>query len=282
MSHRSFTLVLAGGGARGYAHVGVLRELEHMGLTPAGIVGVSMGAVVAATYAVRRDWYDALMHAELPETVGPGTGHGSHASQGPAVSRVWSRARTAWNLVTGWGGPDEAYELARATLDGLLGESRLDEGRVPVVVCATDLLSGSRVELSSGPAVPAVYASTALAGILPPAEMDGKLLVDGVYTDIAPVDIARRMGPSAVVVVDPSQPAGAGQIRNGLQAVMRAMEICHLSHAHLRVEAADVIVRPVFDRFVDVLDFGARRHCVAAGWVATRGRRRELEEALAA
>ncbi len=63
---------------------------------------------------------------------------------------------------------------------------------------------------------------------------------------------------------------------------MRAMEICHLSHAHLRVEAADVIVRPVFDRFVDVLDFGARRHCVAAGWVATRGRRKELEEALAA
>ncbi len=137
MSHRSFTLVLAGGGARGYAHVGVLRELEHMGLTPAGIVGVSMGAVVAATYAARRDWYEALMHAELPETVGPGTGHGSHASQGPAVSRAWSRARTAWNLVTGWGGPDEAYELARATLDGLLGESRLDEGRVPVVVCGS-------------------------------------------------------------------------------------------------------------------------------------------------
>lgn len=279
MSHRPFTLVLAGGGARGYAHVGVLRALEHMGVTPSGIVGVSMGAVVGATYAAREDWYEALMRVELRATVGPGGGHGSHVAD-EGVRKVWSQARTAWNLLTGWGGPDDAREIALGTLETLLGDGRLEEGRIPVVVCATDLLSGARVELSAGPAVPSVYASSALAGILPPAEMENGLLVDGAYADIAPVDVARRMGAATVIAVDPSQPAGAGSIGNGLQAVMRAMEICHLSHAHIRIETADVVLHPEFDRFVDVLDFGARRHCVAAGWATARAQRPELERAL--
>lgn len=276
MSHRSFALVLAGGGARGYAHVGVLRALEHIGMRPSLIVGVSMGAVVGATYAAREDWYDALMSVSLSEAIAPGSGHGSHA---PGHG-LWTQARTAWNLMTGWGGPDNAREVALDTLLTLLGDSELGRGRVPVVACATDLLSGARVELSRGSAVPAVYASAALAGILPPAEVDGRLLVDGVYADIAPVDIARRKVASPVVAVDPSQSIGAGSITNGLQAVMRAMEICHLSHARVRLETADVLLRPEFDRFVDVLDFGARRHCTAAGWSAVRERRTQLERAL--
>jgi NTE family protein len=280
VNHRPFALVLAGGGARGYSHVGVLRALEHYGVRPSLIVGVSMGAVVGATYAAREDWYDVLMAVSPSDGIGPGRGHGSHAP-GRGGQHLWTQARTAWNLLTGWGGPDGAREVALDILRSLLGDSQLGQGRVPVVACATDLISGARVELSSGAAVPAVYASSALAGILPPAEFDGRLLVDGAYADIAPVDIARRKVPSMVVAVDPSQPVGAGSITNGLQAVMRAMEICHLSHARVRLETADVLLRPTFDRFVDVLDFRARRHCTAAGWSAVRERRMDLERALA-
>ena len=61
---------------------------------------------------------------------------------------------------------------------------------------------------------------------------------------------------------------------------MRAMQICHLTHAYLRVETADVVLHPVFDRFVDVLDFDARRHCVAVGWSVARKHRTELTRAL--
>lgn len=294
MRHRPFTLVLAGGGARGYAHVGVLRALEHMGLAPSGIVGVSMGAVVGATYALREDWYEALMTVEVGDALGPGSGRRADGGEGaegygtgegppgtgPGVREIWSQARAAWNLLTGWGGPEDGREMAMRTLGTLLGGQRLEHGRIPLVVCATDLLSGSRVELSTGPAAEAVYASSALAGILPPAESDEGLLVDGVYADVAPVDVARRMGTATVIAVDPSQPAGAATMGNGLQVVMRAMEICHLTHAHLRIGTADVVLHPVFDRFVDVLDFGARRHCVAAGWSAARERRIELKRAL--
>ena len=60
-SHRSFALVLASGGARGYAHAGVLRALEAEGLRPSAIVGVSMGAVIGTTYALRPDWYETVL-----------------------------------------------------------------------------------------------------------------------------------------------------------------------------------------------------------------------------
>jgi len=72
-----------------------------------------------------------------------------------------------------------------------------------------------------------------------------------------------------VIAVDPSQPKDASPPRNGLQVVMRAMEICHLNHAHERISTADLVIRPVFDGYVDVLDFEKREMCVDAGRAAT-------------
>jgi len=273
---RPFTLVLAGGGARGYAHVGVLRALEHFGYRPAGLVGVSMGAITAVTYALREDWYEALLSLDVVGAATSGDADGVPAKRRLRVRRAWQNVRTAWSLLKGWGAPADAVAAGRETLASMIGPGRLEEGRLPVTVCATDLLSGARVELDAGPAVPAVLASSALAGVFPPVEIDGHVLADGVYTDIAPVDVARRMGPPVVITVDPTQPVDADSITNGLQAVMRAMEICHQTHAHLRIEAADLVLRPVFDRFVDVLDFDARRMCVCAGARSVRSARAEI------
>lgn len=64
--------------------------------------------------------------------------------------------------------------------------------------------------------------------------------------------------------------------------MMRAMEICHLTHAHLRIDASDLVLRPDFGGAIDVLDFGARRVCVAAGVRAVREQRDDLEAALLA
>ncbi len=104
-------------------------------------------------------------------------------------------------------------------------------------------------------------------------------MADGVYADIAPVDIARRMG-ALVVAVDPRQDATQAGISNGLQAVMRAMEVCHSRHAQARLDLADLVLQPIFSSYVDVLDFEARRDCVASGIRAVRGRRDELRDFL--
>lgn len=69
--HRPFALVFGGGGARGFAHLGVLRALERDGYHPERIVGVSMGAPVGVTYASRLDWYDAVLAISIRDFPGP-------------------------------------------------------------------------------------------------------------------------------------------------------------------------------------------------------------------
>jgi NTE family protein len=149
-----------------------------------------------------------------------------------------------------------------------------------MAVSCSDLLSGDRIVLRSGRAVDAVYASAALAGVLPPKAHEGRLLADGAYTDIAPIDVARQFG-GPVVAVDAGPLSGPLRITNGLQALMRAMEICHRRHAELRFGQADLLVRPVFHRPVDTLDFSAARECAAAGLRAGRGALVALQEVIA-
>jgi NTE family protein len=279
-SQESFSLVLGGGGARGYAHLGALRTLEAWGYRPSAIVGVSMGALVAAAYSLRPDWYDAVLSADTSGFPNPGHRGRQRRPESARVRETIERARVVWNMMTGWGAPDRAVAAGRRLLEDLFGDKRLEEGRVPVVACATDLLSGARVELSSGLARDAVYASAALAGVIPPLEMGDYLLVDGVYTDISPVDVARAMDPRVVIAVDPTQPAGATDIHNGIQAAMRAVEICHDRHAALRFREADLVISPQFPTYVDTLDFESRRMCVLAGMRATREAASEIHDLL--
>lgn len=276
--HSPFTLVLAGGGARGFAHVGVLRALERQGWRPSALVGVSMGAVVAATYALNPDWYKSLLAIDVDSLHAPSRPVGS--SPGSRVSRkarrLWRYSHVTWQMMTGWGAGSNGVAAAHEHLRSLTRGRDLSVGRPQVAICATDLRTGDRIVLREGDAAEAAYASSALAGVVPPLERDDALLVDGAYADLAPIDVARSFG-HAVLAVDPGQESYAGRLENGLQALVRAFEICHREHAKLRFAAADSVLRPTFRRPIDVLDFGARRECVAAGMRAVRAGRDALD-----
>lgn len=271
--HRPFSIVLGGGGARGFAHVGVLRGLERAGFRPARIVGVSMGALVGVTYATRPDWYDAVMSMQIDDFPGPA----DPGVEGTGARRLWrstlntaTTLRRALSMFTDWGPGARARAVGLAELRKLVGHQPLSRRRIPVVVTATDLVRGERVRLEDLPADDAVYASAALAGILPPLPLGDQLLADGAYSDLAPVDLARDPGIEVVVAVDAGMMDRAPDIRNGYGALMRAMEICHRQHARLRFAEADLVLHPRFRRSVDTLDFHARRECVAAGLRAVR------------
>jgi NTE family protein len=132
------------------------------------------------------------------------------------------------------------------------------------------MLSGQRVVFGKGDATDYVYSSAALAGILPPLVDDPYVLMDGAYSDIAPVDVARATGAEVVIAVDPSQRENATGPKNGLQAMMRSIEVCQYEHARLRFEQADFVIRPAFSQTIGTLEFRQKRHCIAAGAVATR------------
>ena len=267
-------LVLSGGGARGFAHAGALRALNHIGIYPDFIVGVSMGAVVGATYALNDDWYRALMDMDisgfppLPDFSAPGMVN--------YVRNLRVAQKAITGMYFGWGIGQPTVDWGRAVLSGLTLDKPLEAGRIPVFATATDIESGERVAFGSGPATDAVYASAALAGILPPAEINGRILVDGGYCDLAPVDVVRSAGADVVIVVDAATNFVQRRPANGVQAMIRAIEICQNEHTQLRVKAADMVIRPVIDPPVGVLEFRHKRRCAAAGARAVLKSRSEL------
>lgn len=280
-SHRPFALLLGGGGARGFAHVGVLRALEALGYRPDAIVGVSMGAIVGATYALRDDWERALMTLDtsaLPRPIQRRSDEELALRERLRLMLAYPRA--AGRLMRGWGAAQTAAEAGEALIREVLGGRRLEEGRIPVVISATDLRSGARVLLRDGDAAAAAYASAALAGVLPPREHDGWLLADGGYADPAPVDAARALGLPVVVAVALGQARHGESVTNGYQAFLRATEINHLNFSEVRFAEADVVLRPVFERTVHTLDFDARQDCAEAGEAVVRAHRTPLADLL--
>jgi len=278
-AHRPFALVLAGGGARGLAHAGVLRALEHEGLAPAAIVGVSMGAIVGATYVLNPDWYRALVAADVASI--PGMAHETGEQRATRLRAIFASGRALRHLLLRWGALTPARPAIEALLETLTLGKPLDDARLPFAAVATDLASGRRAVLTTGPAAEAVYASSALAGVLPPVARDGALLADGCYADVAPVDVARSLGGGLVIAVNPSPGVPPTPPRNGLQAVLRAMDISVQHHALVRFGQADLEIRIRLPFPVATVDFAHQRLCVAAGVRAVRAQRSELAALLA-
>jgi len=277
--HRPFALVLCGGGARGAAHAGVLRALEHDGLRPAVIVGVSMGAIVGATYALNPDWYRDYVDVDLSHV--PGVVRGSVVERTSRLRAALASGRALRHLLLRWGPLTHARPAVEEVIARLTLGRRLEEARIPFAAVASDLISGQRVVLRQGSAAEAAYASSALAGLLPPVSVDGMLLADGCYADVAPVDVARALGGEVVIVVNPNAGPAAEVPRNGLQAIMRAMSISVGRHALERLELADLELQVPFPVTVGTVEFSHHRACVAAGARAVRARRAEIRALLA-
>ncbi|WP_022834729.1 patatin-like phospholipase family protein [Salisaeta longa] len=281
--HRPFTLVLAGGGARGYAHVGVLRALAQEGWRPHAIVGVSMGALVGATYALRDDWYEALLRMDTTAFPDPfPTSHDFRRGWRPRIEAMWHVVRSLVTMGTGWGVGEPCQAAGMRVLQDVTNDRDLSDSRLPLAICASDLRSGQRVVFREGNAAERVYASVAIPGVLPPYALNDRQLVDGIFTDSAPVDLARTFDPSVVIAVDPTQTLAPTSVCNGFQAALRAVEICQMRLSEIRFEQADCVLRARFSRTIDTLDFSMRRECIAAGAFAVRQQREELRHLLRA
>ncbi|MGH1489804.1 MAG: cyclic nucleotide-binding domain-containing protein [Acidimicrobiales bacterium] len=180
---KGFGLVLSGGGARGFAHIGVLNALEDHGVPIDRFAGASMGAVLAAGFAEGVDRNNRVATTEarfdnlLDYTI-------------PLVSMIKGKRITA-SLSEQWGDYD------------------IEDLRYPFSCAATNLTTAEVVHLRRGPTDVAVRASTAIPGVLPPVPHNGDLLVDGGVLDNLPVDLVNS-DPSVgtIIAVDVAPPLG--------------------------------------------------------------------------
>jgi NTE family protein len=256
-------IVLGGGGVRGLAHAGVLAAFEQAGLHPSVVVGVSMGAVVGATYAAREDWaaaLEAVDRTHLPAFTDPRENDGMELIRA-AVRSARRLAPTFWT----WG--RQGYEeYGRGTMSELLGPvSTFDDLRLPLAMVATDLQAGERVVLREGDLVSATLASAAIPGIAKPVYVNGRVLVDGGFADPAPVDVCRALGADVVIAVYTGQHFESTEIDNWMLALLRGLEVGQRAFAEERLRGADLVLRPDFGERVNALNFSVIDEVVRSG-----------------
>ncbi len=181
---KSFGLALGGGGARGIAHLGVLKVLDETGLHPDFITGTSAGSIVGALYAGGYTW----------ETISEVTRSHDWADM---VQPVFPKM----GLVRG--------DRLEKRLTDLLGDRTIEELEVPFKAITVDLECGELFVIDRGPVARAVRASCSIPGIFEPVEHEGRLLVDGGVLNNVPTDVCREMGANVVLGVE----LGADMIR---------------------------------------------------------------------
>ena len=207
-------LVLSGGGARGAAHVGVLKVLEELRVPIDCITGASMGSLVGASYA------SGTTVAEM-EQILQGISTELLFKENPPRQEQTIRRKLDDRL--DFVGPeiglrDWELELPKGFVSGVQletvlryltkakGYRKFDELGIPFRAVATDLVTGKAVVFADGELANVMRASMSVPGAIAPAEFDGKILVDGGLTDNLPIDVARALGAEVVIAVNLGTP----------------------------------------------------------------------------
>lgn len=213
-------LVLSGGGARGAAHVGVIKVLEEMRVPVHYVAGTSMGAIVGGLYA------SGLTGDEIMDVVREMDWDRMFQDNQERADRSFRRKRDDdLLLVKAQPGFDiregefkfplgliEGQQIGLALKELTLPVSEIDDFDdlpIPFRAVATDIGTGTTAVLGSGDLAQAIGASMAVPGVFAPTRVGGQLLVDGGITNNLPVDVAREMGADILIVVDISTPLHA-------------------------------------------------------------------------
>ncbi len=280
-------IALGGGAARGLAHLGVLEVLEEAGIRPAAIAGTSMGALVGGLWAstgsaraaieavesfVASDAYKGGRLEFLREAAGEETGLGSLLNK--TVRR---------GIVLGWTFFSESFvprDQYWQNVEGLLPERDIENLSPPFAAMATDLKSGEAVVFRSGPLRRAVVASGALPGLMPPEDLDGRLLVDGAISDRVPTRALLAMPVDVALAVDVSPEAlEEAAPKSGADIVSRSKLVTEWNLRQARVGMADLLLRPdVAD--IHWADFSGALPAIERGRDAMRAALPELRRVL--
>ncbi len=280
-------LALGGGGARGLAHVGVLKVLEAHGVPIEVIAGTSIGALVGAVYALApqarlvEEKAEAFLASPTYEESGLEFFKKKKAAEnffGQVATFVKERlvinlAPSRPSLVGGW-------RIAKVA-EFMLGGKTFAEMKLPFACVATDLNTGEEVVYQTGSLPEAVQASMSIPGFLPPVSLNGRRLVDGAVSAPVPVQACRALGADFIIAVDVSQSLeGAVEMENVIDLIFRANTITNSVLTRALTQSADVVIRPNVGH-VHWAEFRALKTLVAEGERAAQNALPEIQRALA-
>jgi NTE family protein len=271
-------LVLSGGGARGLAHIGVLRVLEEMQVPVDLIVGTSMGAVVGGAYASGRsvDELEALVKSAAWNAILADRPARDRLSirRREDDERLPSRIEFGFNLQRGamLPGGAAANGQLEATLSSLLpaamAEEPLRKLAIPFRAVATDLLSGAMLDQADTPLFLALRASMAVPGVFAPLRVNGRPLVDGGLVRNLPVDIARQLGADIIIAVNVGTPLlEDGEITSAVMVANQMLQILteqNVQRSLRELRPQDIVIDPDLPG-MGFMDFSRADEAIATG-----------------
>lgn len=248
-------LVLGGGAARGFAHIGVIKALEAQGIAPDIVVGTSAGSVVGALYASGMSGFE-LQNLAL---------------------------QMKEDLLADWTLPNRGV-LKGAALQDFINQNvknlPIQKLPKPLGVVATDLQSGERALFRYGNTGMAVRASSAVPGWFQPVEIGSRDYVDGGLTSPVPAQSARTMGADFVIAVDISNVSRRDKLTGTLDVLLQTFAIMGHAISGHELKDADVVVRPK-TAAVSSTDFEGRHLAILEGEKAAAAIMPELKAKLA-
>ncbi|MCB9903231.1 MAG: patatin-like phospholipase family protein [Planctomycetes bacterium] len=256
-------LVLSGGGARGAAHIGVLRVLEELHVPVDAIAGTSMGSIIGGLYAA------GLTPDEIEQAIAGVAWGEAFKDRPPRSNSSYRRKQDDRDYLVSLqlGLRRDGFSYSRGLLQGqnlglLLKQfaataeliEDFDELPIPYRAVATDAVTGEAVVLSSGDLALAMRASMSVPGVFDPIEVDGRLLIDGGLSAQTPIGIARRMGVDLLIVVDLTEeedvPAESINTPFTLLAHLMLTTVTRNAQAELgQLSANDILIEPRLDGY---------------------------------
>ena len=232
-------LVLGGGAARGFAHIGVIKALEAQGISPDIIVGTSAGAVVGALYAAGNDGFKLQELAIQMEE----------------------------GQINDWSLPNRGVikgEALQNFINTAVQQRPLEKMPKLLAVVATDLHSGEMIVFRTGNTGMAVRASSAVPNLFQPVMINGHEYVDGGLTSPVPVRVARSLGADFVIAVDISAKPQNGRTDSTLDVLLQTFAIMGQSIKRHELPSADIVIRPITPQG-SATNFSGRHYAVMEG-----------------
>jgi len=285
----SIALVLAGGGAKGAAHIGVLRVLDELHVPVDCVVGTSMGALVGATYATGmppEEIERQVLAIDWERTVG-GQGRRDRmpikrklATLSYTLPLEVGLSRSGVRMPGGLIVTQEIEQFIRTLVAPFRYTEDFDDLPIPFRAIATDMVAGEVVVLDKGDLSEAMRASMALPGVFAPVSLEGKVLSDGGIMRNLPVDFGRELcGDVVIAVWMSSPPADANGLTSALSLVGRSIDVMIGANERLQLESLtprDVgIDVPMGD--IGTSDFTRIPEAVELGRRAAEGMRDQLQ-----
>jgi len=259
-------VVLSGGGARGLAHIGVLKALEEFNIKPSIITGASMGGIIGALYSYgysAENLLSLLSKLEFNELLEV-RGY-FYANKNNKILDTVLKQASLVPLFTRLGF-DSGRKIRKVFRD-ITNNATFSDLKIPFACVAVDLITERLITLNSGKLYEAMYATSAIPPYLEPLSINGMLLSDGGILSNAPVDVAKELGADTVLVVDvnPLQTFKRREnFKNGFDIILRALETTLDTLYIDDLAKADYLIQIPLP--FDVFDFDKKDEIVSIGY----------------